>query len=1129
MISACKVTIIIHVLLKKTLKMSNIKQLTLRVIMICTLVLTLPSYISIAQITISAKNKPLKEVIREIERSSDYRFFYNDDLQGLNTSVSIEAREQSVKDVLDQLSQQAGISYVIKEDKQVVLSPRLISQQQTNKIIRGTVTDSHGEPIIGANVVSGTGAATNGTITDVNGSFTLSVPAESKSLVFSYIGYVQREITIGNQTVFNVRLEEDLKALEEVVVIGYGTQKKVNLTGAVASVKVDENLASRAITNVSSGLSGLIPGLSVLQSTGFAGFDNASLQIRGFGTVNNTNPLIVVDGMPDVNLNRIDMNDVESVSVLKDAASSAVYGSRAANGVILITTKSGKNQEQAKINYVGSYGISNATNFYPYLADYSRAMRLQQRAAASGNTTSGFRDGTIEQWMAMSLVDPILFANTNQYAEMFRQGSVQNHNISASGSNEKVNFYLSTGLMNQKGLQINNDYNRYNIRLNLDYNIRKNISVGIKSDGQWTQTDYPRGAGLETAGLQYAVSGILNKHPETGEYGGAMAYGENSSAGNMIAEYDLYRNERTQQEYNVNIYGDWEILKGLKFNVGYALKFYNYFIKEFYTVKTQWNFQTGLPARTMPTDDRLSNSINQGYKTMFSGRLSYEKEIFKGHNLSLMAAATEEYWFDRYLGVLRRERIDPSLTELDAALSTLQLIGSNAGYSNDEGLRSFIGRLNYSLYDKYLLEANFRYDGSSKFLPGHQWGFFPSVALGWRVSEEGFFERLKDVVTNAKIRASIGSLGNNSGSVIGRYDQKNTFVSTNYILNGVVVKGFSGNKIIDPNFTWESTNVTNIGLDLGFINNRLTAELDYYDRLTTGMIRPGDLSTLLSAYQQPRKNIGSMRNRGVEVNLGWKSKAGDLNYSVNLNGSFNQNRLEKWNEYLSKGWVFLDMPYQFAYTLEAYPGLIQSWNQIYQAPYQGNYQYMAPGDVLTQDMNGDGQVNSEDKVAYSDRYRNNFVGQYGLNLYLEYKGIDLSALWQASTGRWDFWLDAFNNVNVPADRFGFQEFHWYDTWTLDNRNASMPRLITGSGGRNRDETSFWLYDASYLRLKNIQLGYALPQSLLRKISMERIRVYVTAENLLTFTKWPGVDPEKPASNDIYPLVKTFSVGINIGL
>ena len=995
--------------------------------------------------------------------------------------------------------------------------------QQSPIRISGTVSDTQG-PLVGVSVL--VKSSQEVAVTNVDGNFNISVPNDDAILVFSYLGYTTMEIPVRNRTNWSVILHEDVQIMDEVVVVGYGTQKKVNLTGAVAAVRIDETLSSRSMTNVSSGLSGLMPGLTVSQTTGFAGFDGAGLKIRGLGSVNgNGSPLIVVDGMPDVDINRIDMNDIESVSILKDAASAAVYGSRAANGVILITTKTGKDQAKAKVSYTGSYGVSSPTNFYDYLADYPRAMLMERRASLNGNRSSGFREGSVEQWMAMSLVDPILFPNTDQFDAMFRQGSVQSHNISASGGTDKVNFYLSAGLMDQKGLQINNDYSRYNMRFNMDYKVRNNISVGIRSDGQWTQTDYPRSAGLENNGLRYAVSGILNKHPETGQYGGAMAYGENSAAGNVIAEYELYRTERTRQEYNMNVYGNWDIIPGLRFNLSYGLRYFNRFTKGYQNVDTQWNFQTGLPSRTMPPDDGMSNNIFQGHKTLLSSSLNYNKTFNKVHDFAVMIVGTEEYWFERNLTAGRMDRLDPSLTELDAASASMQ---TNSGNSNDEGLRSFIGRINYIYSDKYLFEANFRYDGSSKFFPGHQWGFFPSAAVGWRISEEMFFEGLKEKIPNLKFRTSYGSLGNNSG--VGRYEQKNTFNTTNYIMNGSIVTGFSANKMINPNLSWESSNVLNIGVDMGLLKNRLTIELDWYDRLTKGMIWTSDHSTLLTGYSAPRINVGEMRNRGVEANITWKSKAGDFNYSINLNAAYNQNRLEKWSEYLPKGWMFIDMPYQFLYTMEAYPGLIQSWNQIYNAPFQSS-QHMAPGDVILKDLNGDGQVNDQDRAAYANKYRNEPVGQYGLNLFASYKGFDFSALLQSTSGRWDFWLDYYNDTNVPADRMGFQEFHWYDTWSLDNRGATLPRLMTGDGGnRNRTESTFTLYDASYLRLKNLQLGYNIPASLLKKISVDRVRIYATAENLLTFSKWPGVDPEKPKGDniDVYPLVKTYSVGINIG-
>lgn len=992
---------------------------------------------------------------------------------------------------------------------------------QSTFTAKGTVLDEvTKEPLIGVSVGE-RGSTTNRTITDLEGNFELKVTPTAE-LVFSYIGYNTTTRRATND-LMAVYLTENTKILDEVVVVGYGTQKKINLTGAVSSIKVDEQMAGRSLTNISSGLSGMVPGLSVLQNTGFAGFDGGTLQIRGLGSVNNSAPLIVVDGMPDVDMNRINMADIESISVLKDAASAAVYGSRAANGVILITTRSGKNESKAKISYAGWYGISDATNFYDYLADYPRAMTMQMRAAGAGNSASNFREGTVEQWMAMSMVDPILFPNTNQYDEMFRQGKLQNHTISASGGTDHSNFYLSLAVTDQEGLQLRNNYTRYNMRLNLDHKIRKNITVGMKTDGQWTETQFPRGAGLENAGLQYAVSGILNVHPQTGQYGGAMAYGENSAAGNMRAEYDLYTNNRTRQEYNASIYGDWEVIKGLKFNVNFGLHYYNQFTKSFQDPTAQWNFQTGQIARTMPPDDGLSNQIYQGHKTLFQGRVNYDKEIIKGHALSLMFNAADEYWFDRGLYGYRKDRVDASLTELDATGKTTQLTNGN---SSAEGLRSFIGRLNYAIHSKYLLEANFRYDGSSKFTKGNQYGFFPSVALGWRLSEELFFENLKNVVSNTKLRVSMGALGNNAG--VDRYEQKNVFANTSYLFNNSVSKGYIANKMINKDFSWEKTTVTNIGLDLGFFNNRLTAEIDWYDRLTSDMIRPSDLSSLLSGYSAPRKNIGNLRNRGMELNLTWTSNVSDFHYSVNFNASYNKNRLEKWNEHLSRGWVFLDMPYHYVYSYVD-NGLAQSWNDIYNSPFQ-NSSYMSPGDIVLQDLNGDGQITDADKRAFENKYRDTPIGQLGLNLSAQYKGFDFSTLIQSSLGRWDYWIDPFNNVNIPSDRYGFQEYHWNDTWSLDNRNASMPRMITGSGGtKNREESTFWLYNASFVRLKNIQLGYSLPKSFINKATLEQVRIYFTGENLLTFSQWKGIDPEKPKGDnaDLYPIVRSFSIGLNI--
>jgi TonB-linked SusC/RagA family outer membrane protein len=434
--------------------------------------------------------------------------------------------------------------------------------------------------------------------------------------------------------------------------------------------------------------------------------------------------------------------------------------------------------------------------------------------------------------------------------------------------------------------------------------------------------------------------------------------------------------------------------------------------------------------------------------------------------------------------------------------------------------------LNYSFYDRYLLEFTARYDGSSKFATENQYGFFPSVSAGWRFSEEAFFQSLKNIVNYGKLRASWGSLGNNSG--VGRYEQKETFESTNYILDNGVVKGFSYSKMIDPDFSWESTRVFNLGLDLGFLDNMFYAELDLYDRLTTGMIRPSDISDFLFGYQAPRVNVGNLRNRGMETNVSFNKKVGDFVIDAKVNLSYNVNKLEKWNEYLSPDNVFLDMPYQYIYTYKD-AGLMQSWNQIFDGAYQSNY--IAPGDILLQDVNGDGRIGGDDQVAFPEKMQKRPTVNSSLLFNISWKNFDFSTFLNATAGRYDFWSDNLNTTRPRDNRFNFSEFHWNDTWNIYNRDAYMPRLTISAGddgGRNGSNSTYWLQKRSYLRLKNVQFGYSLPKPLISKVQISQFRIFFTAENLLTFTKWDGIDPEKDSDgSDFYPLLKSYSLGVNV--
>ena len=1077
------------------------------------------------KLSMTFDNASLTEVFEEIESQLNIGFLIPSELLKDQRKVSMSVKNSTVENILHQILDTRG--YVFEfVGKNVVITQQPSSQQ---RLVKGKITNSLGDAIPGATVVIK--GSSSGTITDFDGNYILgNVPADAV-LIFSFVGMRSQEISVSGKQEINVVLEEETIGIEEVVAIGYGTQKKANLTGAVSAVKVDEKITSRSLTNLSSGMQGLVPGLAINQNSGMAGKNDVSILIRGLGTVNNAKPLIVVDGMPDVDINRLNMHDIESISVLKDAASSAVYGSRAANGVILITTRSGKNQAKTRINISSSYAVEHPTKAYEFMADYPRALTLHQRAAAVNTLPSNFmfKNGTIDQWMALGMIDPLRYPNTDWWNIMMRDGSVQNHNVSASGGTEKSNFFISVGIMDEKGLQVNNDYSRYNARFNYDYKVRSNMNVGVKFAGNWSKYTYALADGFtdddasNTAGfdMQYAIAGITPYDPATGYFGGVMAYNEDPQAYNPYTLYINSLSRQNRQEANVSAYWDWTPVKGLTARVDYALNYYNQFRYTANMPNRSYNFQTNAFGSRVYVGDNagVANYTNTGYKTQLNARLNYDITIAEKHDFSAMLAYSEEYWYNRYQMSSRNDRLHPSLHEIDAALTDIQSTGGN---SNTEGLRSYIGRLNYVFSDKYLFEANFRYDGSSKFLDGSRYGFFPSGAFGWRFTEEEFLKPfLRSWLNSGKLRVSYGSLGNNSG--VDRYEQQETLDASNYMIGGGIVKGFVYKKMVNQDLSWETTNVMNIGLDLGFFSGRLTTEIDYYNRLTTGMNRPSEMSILLTgAYDAPRKNIGDLRNRGIEGNFTWREKRGDFNYMINANASYNTTVLEEWNEFLGRGWVFLNMPYHFLYTYED-NGIAQTWQDVYNTTPQG----ASPGDILRKDLNGDGRITGEDKKAYPRVQRDRPTTNFALNASVAWKNFDLSVLLQGAAGRKTYWINIYNNVNFGTQRYASTWDHWENPWSLENRDGEWPRL---GGNANREETTFWLDDLSYLRFKNVQLGYTLPKSLLQRVGIESVRIYGSAENLFTITQYRGLDPEKAShASDAYPLNKSFSLGINIGI
>ncbi|HTL08417.1 MAG TPA: TonB-dependent receptor [Chitinophagaceae bacterium] len=1000
------------------------------------------------------------------------------------------------------------------------------------KTISGVVTDSSGNPLQGISVT--VLKSKTGTSTDVKGRYTLSVPAGA-TLVFSSAGSETSTVTVGNATEYNVSLVQKVSSLNDVVVVGYGRQKKVNLVGSVGTVNVDEKISGRALPNISAGLSGLVPGLAATQSTGMAGRNGAALLIRGLGTPNNSSPLIVVDGIPDVDINRVNVNDIETVSVLKDATSASVYGSRGANGVILITTRTGKGMKKTIFTVSSNTALEKPTKGISFLADYPLALTTEQRRAAT-NTLPGnqlYKNGTIDQWLALGMIDPLRYPNTDWWNIIMRDGKMQNYNVSATGGSDKSNFFISAGYRKENGLQINNDYDQYNARFNFDYKVRDNMNVGVKFNGNWSNFTYALEEGFtdpastNTAGfdMQYAIAGITPYDPATGLYGGVMAYGEDPQAYNPYQLYINSPNRQTRQEANGTAYWDWTPIKGLTAGLDYNLIYYNQFNYTAPTPAQAFNFQTNAFGSRVYVGPNaaVSNTNLNGYKTLMNARLNYHTTFGKNHDLSALFVYSEEYWNDRNLSASRNDRYSSALSEINGALSN---IISNSGSSSAEGLQSYIGRINYTAFNKYLLEGNFRVDGSSKFVKGQRFGFFPSVALGWRFTEEEFLKPLLgNILSNGKFRISYGGLGNNSG--VGRYEQQTTLSANNYMIANTQAVGLVNSKLLNLNLSWESTKVLNIGLELGFLNNRLTAEADYYDRLTKDIILGSQLSNLLTgAFSAPNTNIGSMRNRGVELTLNWRDRVGKFNYGVSVNGSYNKTRLESWSQLLTRGatysgnTVFLNMPYNYVYTYQD-NGIAQTWADIYNNTPQG----AQPGDILRKDMNGDGRIDGNDQTALQAS-RDRPTTSYTLNAYASWKGFDVSMIWTGTAGRKDFWLNAFNNVNFGTSRFAVTEQLVNNPWSVENRSGIWPRI--GGSGNNTAQTTFWLDNMSYLRLKNIQLGYSIPKTLFKALGVSNFRIAGTVENLLTISSYRGLDPEKAGNNNnIYPIVRSYSLAVQL--
>lgn len=1089
-------------------------------------------------ISINRTDAPLSAIFDEIRNQSGYDFFMNMDLLKTAKPVTIHVRNASLEEVLEKCFENQPLIYEIKENKTVVVLDRPITKGNdkfsgapyiaSQQIVRGKVTTIDNEPLVGVSVLEK--GTQNGSITNGQGEFSISIKDGPTVLIVRYVGFLSKEVPV-QAAYISIILEEDRAALSEVVVVGYGTQKKVNLTGAVSSIDFSEVAETRPVTSLSTGLAGLSAGIQVKQSTGQPGSDGATLRIRGQGTLNNSDPLVLVDGVPS-DMNDVNPQDVDNISILKDAASAAIYGSRAANGVILVTTKRGA-AGKSSISYNVRTSQQTPSNLIEMVSDYPRHMELINEGFNNLTPNSGpFQQSTIDEWRANSAADPIRYPNTDWLDWILQRNWSQEHHLSATGGNDKTTYLISANYLDNPGIVENAGFKRYGARVNVESEVNDWLTVGSTSFGLWSNAGLTNITDLFSF-TAASVPGILPRDPQ-GRYGSAMAPGENLQANNYLHDLNSIQGDLERQKVFSRLYGNIAVYKGLRLESGFSIDLDNEVQRSNTVYIPRWNFQTEQITNPNPARNNVYNAHRRDFQYVMNHVLKYNSKIGE-HSIDVLAGYQEEYYRSNNFNARMYDLLDELTPVLDAATSD-PVAGGNA---TDWALRSFFGRLNYNFNERYLFEANMRYDGSSRFARARRWGAFPSFSAGWRISQEEF---MKDVslINDLKIRASWGSLGNNS---IGNYDYQASYGAANYSFGGTIVSGLAPLAISNDLLTWEKTNVTNIGIDAALLNNRFIVELDLFNRSTENILV--DLPIPLvngipinsqGVLQSPNQNAAVVRNRGGEIHLGWKDKIGEVSYSVNANYTYVRNRVMtfKGDEFsLSDQNILLEGHPIWAFYVRRVDRIVQEEDlpyigQLVADGYTFQPNIPQPGDFLYVDANGDRRFNEDDREILDASH--NPTSLFGLNLSGSYKGISLQVLLQGQAGNKAYWQDGYRTTGVRNGYLINQQVA-DDHWTPDNPDARYPRLVNETYSQNTSPASdFWLQDASFLRVKNIQLGYALPALWMDKLHVRRLFIYANAENLMTFTNYEGIDPEITdlgAVQTRYPTMKQITFGLNV--
>ena len=1013
------------------------------------------------------------------------------------------------------------------------------TQNTLNTNLTGVVVDNSGDPVIGA-TIRVKNNLNKSVVTDLDGRFTITDVPDGCTLRVTYIDQAPQVIKISpGTTECKIVMQPRNSVLDEVVVVGYATQKKVDLTGAVSSIgaKVFED---RPVTNATNALAGIAPGLTVTNSGGNTpGFESQSITVRGLGTLNDAAPLVVVDGMTGIALSDLNPQDIENISILKDAASAAIYGSRAANGVILVTTRQGS-ERAPRVTYSGNVSFETVAKRLNLVTDYADFMEIQNSGLTVNGQAPRFSQEKIDEWRADGGRNPTIYPNTDWQDHIYRNPSVvQNHNLAVTGGTNNVKYNLSLGYIDNPGMIYYTDYKRYQLRSNIEVKVKPWLSLGtnifgyIDENNPSSENAAAGGDVIFGSGAFNTVPGMTLYDPETGLYGGIQnPEEENVSNFNPYRRQWFYKTEyptKTKRSV-INLHASVSPLKGLTLRGAFSYNNWERHVEHHLTDRDLFRFTAEGPVL-----------IREGVVRTYIRRYNYKNfnrssELTATYNLSLgkleaglfagMSQEYNKYDKDYYI---KYDLVDPSLGAIDAGTTN----GNITGNYNEWAMRSYFGRINLNWDDKYLFEANLRADGSSKFSPAHRWGYFPSISAGWRISQEKFMENVSSWLNQLKLRASYGSLGNNATTSY--YMYQTLFATANYVLNGNIAGGLAQTVLANPELTWEKTYMTNIGIDLALLDNRLSGTVDIYNKNTKGILisLPAPLEHGTSTV--PNQNAGEVNNKGFDLDLHWNDRIGKVTYSLGFNLGFVNNKVTKFQGDVSSiNGVYKTQagkPINQLYVItvdrivrdEADLDYVKSL--VDKNPdYFATYQRPELGDFLYRDANGDGKLDTDDRVEIGHGTLPRL--SYGADLGLSWNNFDFSVRFQGVGKHMVYYNNqAFRFVTVMGQ--SLVKDITDNAWTPDNPyNSKYPLLRNSANGKNNIASDAFVHNASYLRCKNIQLGYTLPKELTEKIFIQNLKIYTSIDNLFTITDFPGLDPEVGATVG-YPTVRQYSVGLNI--